>query len=511
MNQQRYLIDTNVFIGLEDGKQVSDTFSSLIKLASKHQIKVLVHEASKDDIQRDKDADRKIVSLSKLNKFEIIEKIPSLTEVDLASKFGNIGKPNDLVDATLLHALNLDLADFLVTEDRGIHDRARKHAPDLERRILFVADAVSLITQTYEPVEVPMRYVEDVEAYKISKDDPIFDSLKEGYPTFSDWWQKKCVAKMRKCWVVRDENIAGIIVRKDETASDTDAITRANKILKICTFKVRPENRGIKLGELLLKQVFWHAQSNKYDLVYITTYPEQRALIDLLEYYGFVLTATKKDGERIYEKSFSDKQVTVDEESDLYTTARLNYPRFCARPSVTAYGIPIKEKYHDVLFPELKDHIQHDLFDSTITGRTPHLPGNTIRKVYLCRAKAKMEEAGSILFFYKGVSKDDPSQALTTIGILQDVSSAHSTSELMNLAGGRSVYSKAQLEELSATNDRPVRVINYLLAGYIKPPIFLNELQTMNVFTGHPPQSIFRIKPEGLEKLLNNLELGFDL
>lgn len=81
---------------------------------------------------------------------------------------------------------------------------------------------------------------------------------------------------MRKCWVVIDDgNLAGIVVRKDEFPGNTDARTPGDKILKVCTFKVRPKSRGIKLGELLLKQVLWFAQSNQYDVVYLTTFPQQ--------------------------------------------------------------------------------------------------------------------------------------------------------------------------------------------------------------------------------------------
>jgi len=61
--------------------------------------------------------------------------------------------------------------------------------------------------------------------------------------------------------------LAGIVVRKDERPGDTDAKLPGDKILKVCTFKVRPESRGIKLGELLLKNVLWFAQRNRYDIV----------------------------------------------------------------------------------------------------------------------------------------------------------------------------------------------------------------------------------------------------
>ncbi len=55
----------------------------------------------------------------------------------------------------------------------------------------------------------------------------------------------------------------------------------------MCTFKVRDEYQGEKFGELLLKQVLWFAQRNKYDLTYVTAYPKHAFLIDLLDYYGF--------------------------------------------------------------------------------------------------------------------------------------------------------------------------------------------------------------------------------
>ena len=64
------------------------------------------------------------------------------------------------------------------------------------------------------------------------------------------------------------------------------------KILKICTFKVRDEFQGEKFGKLLLKQALWFAQHNKYDMTYVTAFPKQAFLIDLMAYYGFKHTKT---------------------------------------------------------------------------------------------------------------------------------------------------------------------------------------------------------------------------
>jgi hypothetical protein len=299
------------------------------------------------------------------------------------------------------------------------------------------------------------------------------------------------------------------VVRKEESANDTDATLPGTKFLKICTFKVRPERRGIKLGELLLKQVLWFGQKNRFDAVYVTTYPAQTTLIELIQYYGFQATRTAADGEIMFEKPLSTGPLAASDDADLFRLACVNYPKFHAGPRVEAYGIPIKEEYHEALFPELRDSREPELFEFGSIGHGPRLPGNTIRKVYLCRAKARIEQPGAMLFFYKGLSERQPSQAITTVGIFEDMTLAHSTDVLRRLAGGRSVYSERQLLSWRASAERPVKVINFLLMGHIEPPITLPELHGEGIFEGHPPQSIFRFKPQKLAALMARLNLDF--
>jgi hypothetical protein len=245
--------------------------------------------------------------------------------------------------------------------------------------------------------------------------------------------------------------------------------------------------------------------------VYLTTYPEQVALIDFLEYYGFTHTYTNSTGELVYEKSLSRERLLIRDGQSFFDAARLNYPRFCTGSEVPVYGIPIKEAYHEILFPELVQRQQADLFQFGGLGSGPRTPGNTIRKVYLCRAQAWIDTPGAILLFYKGKSVHRPSQAMTTIGIFEDMRYASSLEELRQMVGGRSVYSERQLVEWRATAQRPVKLINFLLAGHIEPPIGLAHLQADLVFGGHPPQSIFRIPSNGAQTIFSRLNLGFEL
>ena len=509
MRTQKYLIDTNVLIGLEDNHTVRPALSEFIRLASKHSITVYVHEAVKDDIKRDKNARRRKISLSKLRKFQTLSKVRKLTEKTLERHFGPLHSPNDVVDATLLHAVHIGASDFLVTEDTRLHRRARRHAPKISGRLLFVADAVQLIKTSLEPIEIPIRYISEVSAHSIPLEDEIFDSLREGYQDFDAWWRTKCIREHRPCWVVEDDDLAGIVVRKDESGENTDATIDAGKVLKICTFKVQPEKRGVKLGELLLKKIFWFAQQNSYDLAYITTFDDQVALIDLLEYYGFIHTKTKIDGEMVYEKVFSQEKLEADGSASAYEMARSNYPRFLTAPDVQAFVIPIREPYHDVLYPDLMVESESGSSESLAVGDGPKRPGNTIRKVYLCRAQSNLGPPGSLLFFYKGVSVNPPSQAITAIGVLEDLSIAESTRALRRMTGGRSVYSEEELTSWGASRARPVKVINYLLTGYIEPAIYLNELLERGVFNRRPPQSIASIGRTERDILLARLNLGF--
>jgi hypothetical protein len=66
MTGRKLLIDTNVFIGLEDQKEIAPEFAKLLQLCIQHAVRVLVHEAALEDIKRDRDVARR--SLAKQGK-----------------------------------------------------------------------------------------------------------------------------------------------------------------------------------------------------------------------------------------------------------------------------------------------------------------------------------------------------------------------------------------------------------------------------------------------------------
>ena len=76
MPEVKVLIDTNVFIGLEDPGQIAPKFADLVRKCGEHGVKLFVHEDATRDIERDRDPLRRDASLSRVRKFNLLERHP---------------------------------------------------------------------------------------------------------------------------------------------------------------------------------------------------------------------------------------------------------------------------------------------------------------------------------------------------------------------------------------------------------------------------------------------------
>jgi hypothetical protein len=509
----KLLIDTNVVIGLEDPQPVQRSFADLVRISVENNIGLFVHGANYDDIRRDKNAVRRAVTLSKLEKFQQLRSTPVPESAALVARFGTINSDNDQSDARLLTALDAKAVDFLVTEDVGLHRRADRAG--LAGSVFTVNEALEWLNRTFGRKAVNLPYVAERLAYQIPEHNAVFDSLRNDYPGFDEWFDK-CRQQHRYCWVLDiGEQIAGLIVRKDENHADAGTIHRGPKILKICTFKVCDEFLGEKFGELLLKQALWFAQLNEYDVAYLTVFPKHAFLIDLLAYYGFRQTKTLPSGELMMEKAVAKGTLPAITGS-VFEFDRMHYPRFAEGDIVRKFCIPIQPDYHRRLFPEIAFGAELPLFPKEEFGLMlshgqERTPGNTIRKVYLCRAKTTRLRPGDVLFFY--MSKDEryeASQSITTIGIVEQVIDLVSGDDLVRLTAKRSVFSAEELWSLKPSKSSPVKMIDFLLIGHSRPPIPLNTLVTERIFSCRPPQSITELPSERHRKLKPYIRLGFD-
>ena len=120
-------------------------------------------------------------------------------------------------------------------------------------------------------------------------------------------------------------------------------------------------------------------------------------------------------------------------------------------------------------------------------------PGNTIRKVYLCRAKITRLRPGDILVFY--MSKDPnyaAPQSITTVGIVEQVANVATAEELIRQTAKRSVFSADDLTGMEPSRLSPVKLIDFLLAGHSEPAVGPDYLVTSGVFTSKSTAPIHR-------------------
>ncbi|MGC7434381.1 hypothetical protein AB5N47_22675, partial [Xanthomonas citri pv. citri] len=77
MDHFKLLIDTHIVIGLEDPKPVEARLADISRLSNEYGVGLFVEGANYDDIARDRDVGRRRVTLSKLDKFQRLARLPN--------------------------------------------------------------------------------------------------------------------------------------------------------------------------------------------------------------------------------------------------------------------------------------------------------------------------------------------------------------------------------------------------------------------------------------------------
>ena len=250
--------------------------------------------------------------------------------------------------------------------------------------------------------------------------------------------------------------------------------------------------------------------------MYVTAYPKQAFLIDLLAYYGFQETMKMGNGEIMLEKPIAKGALPAIVE-DVFAYDRTHYPRFLDGQDVRKFCVPIQPDYHRRLFPEIAFGTELPLFPSERFGLIldhgqERTPGNTIRKVYLCRAQITRLRPGDLLFFY--MSKDisyAASQSITTVGIVEQVIDVSTADDLIRQTAKRSVFTADDLRAMNPSANSRVKMIDFLLVGHIDPSVRLTTLISESVFSSRPPQSIAEFAEDRYAALKPFIKLGFDL
>ena len=487
----KFLLDTNIIIPVEptasDGLEVNTVIiASLIQAFQNGGHQYFVHQASLNELKRDSDIQRRNTRSRLLGKYPVL-KISMDIQPDVSIAYSDV-KPNshNITDQILLSALVSEAVDYFVTDDLGIHAKASQLG--IASRVATSEDALSIIQALFptEPRKIPA--LKSIFAYELDAKDPIFESFRKDYPDFDDWLSK-CKREHRPVLTINvgDSQLQGVCILKKEDICDYDLPLPT---LKICSFKVNEESRGLRYGELLLKGLFEYVTHKEFRTIYLETFEKQAALINLLTNFGFeVLESRSQKGELVLWKRLFFTNDEVQRTDPLEFNIRFG-PRSLKMDNVGMFIVPIIPKYHTMLFPDFEEQL--DIFP----GQNPF--GNGIRKAYLCRANIRSIFPGDVVTFYRSHDL----QALTVYGVVEEITVSNIPEEIARAVGKRTVYKFDEIQEMCSSE---VLAISFRFCSMVDIPIKMKDLISNNVLKA-PPQSIVSANQEGVKWLKQQLK-----
>jgi len=196
------LIDTNILIPLEDtSRELEVRLAKMKRLCSASDIILKRHPAQRMDISRDRDTGRRNIVESRIEQYPYIENPPVCNQSDLAALQLSQNNDNDTVDNQLIYALYRNAVHLFVTEDRTIHKKAQRIG--LQERVHYIDQFVAFLeAKNRTEVEAPPLGIAECYLHELKIEDSFFDSLREAYPGFNDWFRQKTL-EGRKAWIVR--------------------------------------------------------------------------------------------------------------------------------------------------------------------------------------------------------------------------------------------------------------------------------------------------------------------
>lgn len=244
---------------------------------------------------------------------------------------------------------------------------------------------------------------------EIDLQDPFFQSLRDDYPGFDEWYKRKSNQDAFVQYV--NQKIVGFLYLKVEKECVDDVVPPiyADKILKVGTFKI--DAHGTKMGEQFIKIIMDYAMNEMVDVCYVTIYEKHKPLIDLVQQFGFELYGTKGQGE--YTENVYLKQMNI-----ITGDIKKDFPLVDYR-TAKKYLLSIYPKYHSVMFPDsiLTTENKNIITDVSYT--------NSIEKVYVC-SMGQVEELkyGDIVIIYRTAEygrSAEYSAVATSICVVEDI------------------------------------------------------------------------------------------
>jgi predicted GNAT family N-acyltransferase len=275
-----------------------------------------------------------------------------------------------------------------------------------------------------------------VRFFEINLDDPFFDSLKEDYKEFENWFRRKAA---EPAYIMEEDDgslVAFLYLKiEDGEVSDVSPPLPPRRRVKIGTFKINPH--GTKLGERFIKKSFDFSIANDAEELYVTVFEQHEALIRIFRRYGFSQVAekiTQNGTELVLVRVIGNAQGDV----------VLDYPLVKVNKA-KKYLLAIYPEFHTRLLPDSILNNEH----IDILQDVSHT--NSIHKVYICFMDVGVLKRGDAIITYRTSDQQGPARfrsVVTSLCVVEEVRSRYYFRDFQHFAeycAPHSVFSRREL------------------------------------------------------------------
>lgn len=432
------LLDTNIIIHREMPNPRDPSIGTLFKWLDKAKYEKCIHPVTVQELNSNTNGNTVKSFNVKIQSYTLLQTEAPLHHEVVAISSSYDFSSNDVNDTRLLNELYQDRVDILISEDKRIYQKAKLLG--IEDKVFTIDSFLERVVSEYpDLINYKVLAVKQEFFGRIDLNDPFFKSLKEDYPGFEKWFNKKSEEKAYVTY--NNGRLLSFLYLKIEDAeenySDIVPVFPKRKRLKVGTFKVI--SNGVRLGERFIKIIFDNAIINRVDEIYVTVFgrtDEQIRLISLLEEWGFY---------QFGKKSSTGELVLVRRLSKSFNRAdpRKTYPFIPTDTRV--FLVPIYPRYHTELLP---DSFLRTESPENFVENEPHR--NAISKIYISRSIFRDVSAGDVLIFYRTASGGAAfySSVITTIAVVESkIDKIDSEEDFLVKARKRSIFTDDYLRE----------------------------------------------------------------
>lgn len=492
----RILLDTNIIIYREANYTPRHEIGILFRWLDELHYEKCIHPETIVEIRRHQDKQIVDAFETKIKNYQVLKTLAPEGDRISQLKEQYDKDQNDHVDTSILNEVFCDRVTALITEDRKIHRKASDLG--ISARVFTIDAFLEKVTAEnpeladYKVLSVKKAYFGD-----INLRDSFFDSFRDDYTEFDNWFNRKSDEVAYVCKSEKGEIVAFLYVKSEgenENYSDITPVFPPAKRLKVGTFKVI--SNGYKLGERFLKIIFDNALQYHVNEIYVTLFNytlEQDRLIALLSEWGFKEHGVKQTN--------NGKEIVLVRDFLPYANKSnpcQSYPYISG--NTRKLIVPIYPEYHTELFP---DSILRTESPLDFVENKPNR--NAISKVYISRSWERKLETGDIIVFYRTASRGSAfyTSVVTTIGVVQStITNIRSETQFIELCRKRSVFSDQELREHwnYQTYNRPF-IVNFLYVYTLPKRMNLKALKNAGIIQS-APRGFEQIRNEEFQRIM---------